>query len=268
MKSPNEWRNRNVIKHTKCEPKHDEQRNKCRGKNSRMHNASFTSSSSFPFHSLLLLINFCDFFFFLLSCYLNGRLKWYILMLMVCDARVWLCLNGRIFVATKCQTHSMHIHTVRAWSRMWKSRESKKQANTKVWKENKALSVRFYEKFISMTQFICACTTFAYLLIVLDKCSLEMLSSSFQMAGHKATQRGRHRAKWLSLNCINPSTPRKKLFRSFAMMKLHFCIFNESYSLACVCAQCASTYAYPRIWNPIQFIHAQKCYCCYCIIFI
>lgn len=63
MKSPNEWRNRNVIKHTKCEPKHDEQRNKCRGKNSRMHNASFTSSSSFPFHSLLLLINFCDFFF-------------------------------------------------------------------------------------------------------------------------------------------------------------------------------------------------------------
>lgn len=107
-------------------------------------------------------------------------------MLMVCDAHVLLCV---------CVSICTHIcinkipNTYHAYSRSVcaracvcvKSNEKKtgKKAN-KSMKRKQSSPIHFYEKFISMTQFICACTTFAYLLIVLDKSSLQMLSSSFR----------------------------------------------------------------------------------------
>lgn len=85
------------------------------GKSVQMHNV-FAS---------ICLINFCDFFLFFFSCFLNGRLKWYILMLMVCDAHVQLFLCTHICINKIPNKYHAYSHAVCmcvcVWSRMRKN---------------------------------------------------------------------------------------------------------------------------------------------------
>lgn len=91
-------------------------------------------------------------FWTLMILYLNGGFKWYILMLMMAKRAqyVHICINE---IYQRTHTHA-RTHTV--WNQMWTKKLMNGNGVEKAKEQNKA-HIRFYEKFISMTQFICSC---------------------------------------------------------------------------------------------------------------
>lgn len=141
-------------------------------------------------------------------------------------------------------------------------KKRKSSESTKACKENKALDLFLWKIHFDDPIYVCLYNIRMFLLIVLDKCANTTKTQIRKAEGQ------RNSWVWIALTHRLPLSHKKKLFRSFAMMKLHFCIFNESYSRACTSAYayCMPTHA----CNPIQsnlFMH-RSVTACYCIIFI